>query len=164
MGVYALPALQAEIAANPQQWRPLVLTNGCFDLLHPGHVRYLQAARSLGQALVVGTNTDGAVRQLKPAPPGYPQRPILGEAERAELLAALGAVDGVVVFAETTASALLRALQPEFYAKGGDYTLAELPEAPAAQACGAEIALMAIDSDCSSSAIIERILAARASP
>ena len=96
--------------------RTLVFTNGCFDLLHRGHVDYLQRARSLGDALVVGLNGDRSVRLLKGA-----GRPILPEADRAAVLAALRAVDAVVVFHEPTAEALVAALRPDIYVKGGDW-------------------------------------------
>lgn len=81
--VYTLAELQAAIAAEPDRWRPLVLTNGCFDLLHAGHVRYLQAARNLGRSLVIGLNSDASVRGIKPQPEGQPPRPIVPEQERA---------------------------------------------------------------------------------
>ncbi|HEY5891870.1 MAG TPA: adenylyltransferase/cytidyltransferase family protein [Chthoniobacterales bacterium] len=95
----------------------LVFTNGCFDLLHAGHVRYLQGARALGDALVVGLNGDRSVRELK-----GPSRPIHSEHDRAEVLAALACVDAVVIFPEVRATALIGAIRPDIYAKGGDYT------------------------------------------
>jgi rfaE bifunctional protein nucleotidyltransferase chain/domain len=158
-GVYTLEALQAMIAAAPQHWRPLVFTNGCFDLIHAGHVRYLHAAKQLGRALVVGLNSDQSVRTIKPQSAGSPPRPIVPETERAEVLAALKPVDGVVVFAETTAKQLLAALQPEVYAKGGDYQIATLPEVPIVQSYGGRIELINIEVPSSTSAIIRRILA-----
>ncbi|MGI0486798.1 adenylyltransferase/cytidyltransferase family protein [Pantanalinema rosaneae CENA516] len=158
-GVYTLDALQATIAAAPQHWRPLVFTNGCFDLIHAGHVRYLQAAKQLGRSLVIGLNSDQSVRTIKPQAAGAPPRPIVPEAQRAEVLAALKPVDGVVIFAETTATQLLAALQPEVYAKGGDYQIATLPEAPTVQAYGGRIELIKIEVPSSTSAIIRRILA-----
>lgn len=124
-----------------RKWRDdgfkVVLTNGCFDLLHTGHVRYLQAARALGDRLVVGVNSDESVRGLK-----GPDRPILPEAERAEVLATLRCVDAVVVFDEATASDLMLELAPHIYAKGGDYTPDSLPETPAARRVGARIAIL----------------------
>lgn len=95
----------------------MVLTNGCFDVLHAGHVRYLAAARSLGDALVVGINSDESVRRLK-----GPGRPVTGQEERAEIIAALAAVDWVTIFDEDTASELVEALRPALYVKGGDYS------------------------------------------
>lgn len=97
--------------------RRLVFTNGCFDLLHVGHVRYLRAARALGDALAVGLNGDGSVRALK-----GPGRPLTPEDERAEILAALACVDFVTIFPEPRATRLLAAVRPHVYAKGGDYT------------------------------------------
>ena len=97
--------------------RRLVLTNGCFDLLHAGHVRYLHAARQLGDALAVGLNSDDSVRRLK-----GPGRPINGEEDRAEVLAALESVDFVTVFDDDTAAELVRQIRPQVYVKGGDYS------------------------------------------
>lgn len=160
-GLYTLEELQQAIAADPDHWRPLVLTNGCFDLLHAGHVRYLKVAKRLGRALVVGLNSDQSVQTIKPPPPGMPARPIVPEAERAEVLAALKSVDGVVIFPEQTASQLVQALQPDIYAKGGDYQLETLPEAAIVHAYGGRVELITIEIPSSTSAIIHRILAAR---
>ena len=107
-----LPARQAWLAAG----RTLVFTNGVFDLLHIGHVRYLQEARSLGDVLIVGLNSDSSVRALK-----GPGRPLVPQTERAELLAALACVDHVTLFEAITARQLVDALRPEIYVKGGDY-------------------------------------------
>jgi rfaE bifunctional protein nucleotidyltransferase chain/domain len=164
MPVYTLAELQQAIAQNPNQWRPLVFTNGCFDLIHAGHVRYLQAAANRGRSLVVGLNSDTSVRGIKPAKPGQPPRPIVPEAQRAEVLAALKPVDGVVVFGEQTAIALISALQPDIYVKGGDYTLATLPEAPMVQSYGGRIELVQVEVPSSTTAIIQRILAGAADP
>mgnify|MGYP005849017681 CR=1 FL=1 len=157
-GIYTLSDLQRAIAANPDQWRPLVFTNGCFDLLHAGHVRYLQQAKTLGRSLVVGLNSDSSVRTIKPAPAGMPPRPIVPEMQRAEVLAALKPVDAVVLFDELTATALITALQPDLYVKGGDYNWATLPEAPAVQAYGGQVQLINIEIPCSTTAVINRIL------
>jgi len=99
------------------QGKHLVFTNGCFDLLHVGHVRYLQAARALGDALVVAVNGDASVRALK-----GPSRPINPDADRAEVLSALACVDYVVIFHELRVTNLIRLTRPQIYAKGGDYT------------------------------------------
>jgi rfaE bifunctional protein nucleotidyltransferase chain/domain len=136
-----------------RQGKTLVLTNGHFDLLHVGHVRLLQAARALGDVLVVGLNDDASTRALK-----GPRRPIVPAAERAELLASLEAVDYVIPFSETTAERLVTALQPEVYAKGGDWTVDELPEAPAVQAYGGRIELVAVTPGRSTSQLIETVL------
>ena len=108
-----------------------MLTNGIFDLLHVGHLRYLRHARQLGDVLVVGVNADGSVRK--------PGRPIVPDVERAELLAALDPVDYVVIFAEDTADELLREVCPDVYVKGADYSAETLPEAPTAHAVGARV-------------------------
>lgn len=159
-GVYSLTELQKSIVADRDRWQPLVFTNGCFDLLHAGHVRYLTAARALGRSLVVGLNSDRSVQGIKPTPPGVPARPIVPEAQRAEVLAALKAVDAVVIFDQATATDLIVALQPDIYAKGGDYNLATLPEAPIVQSYGGRIELISIEVPSSTTGIIERILQA----
>jgi len=110
-----LPAWRAALRA---QGRRLVVTNGCFDLLHRGHVTYLEAARSQGDALLVGVNDDASVRQLK-----GPHRPVNGEADRAAVLAALQSVDAVCVFTERNALRFLATVEPDVYVKGGDYTI-----------------------------------------
>jgi len=114
----------------------IVLANGCFDLLHVGHVRYLEDARSRGDLLIVALNTDDSVRALKG--PGRPRVPL---AERAELVAALRCVDFVTSFGEPTVEALLRALRPDVHAKGRDYTTDTVPEAAVDRELGIEIAI-----------------------
>lgn len=157
-GVYTLTELQQAIAAAPNQWRPLVLTNGCFDLLHVGHIRYLQTAKTLGRSLVVGLNSDESVQTIKPQVLGKPRRPIVPAMQRAEVLAALKPVDAVVIFAETTADPLIVALEPDVYVKGGDYQLETLPEAASVQACGGQIEFVTVEVPTSSTAIINKIL------
>jgi D-glycero-beta-D-manno-heptose 1-phosphate adenylyltransferase len=157
-GIYTLERLQALITADPAQWRSVVFTNGCFDLLHPGHVRYLQAAKALGKTLIVGLNSDRSVMAIKPAKLGQPQRPIVTELHRAEVLAALRAVDGVVIFDEPTADNLITALQPDIYVKGGDYSIDTLPEAASVQAYGGKIELIQVEIPTSTTAIIQKIL------
>ncbi|MEM9245066.1 MAG: adenylyltransferase/cytidyltransferase family protein [Cyanobacteria bacterium P01_F01_bin.153] len=159
--LYTLDRLKQAIAQDPDQWRPLVFTNGCFDLLHVGHVRYLMAARRLGKRLVVGLNSDISVQGLKPAKPGYPARPIVPEFQRGEVLAALKPVDGVVVFSEPTAGPTIAALQPDIYVKGGDYTIDTLPETPIVQGYGGEIKLIPVEIDTGTTGIIEKILGSR---
>lgn len=117
--------------------RKVVFANGCFDLLHVGHVRYLQAARALGDLLVVGLNADQVVRLLK-----GPGRPLMPEKERAELLAALACVDLVVVFNEPTADRLLALLRPDVHAKGTDYTEDSVPERKTVLAYGGRVAIV----------------------
>ena len=158
LGVYTLNELSQAIAADPSRWRPLVFTNGCFDLLHTGHVRYLQVAKSLGRSLVVGLNSDQSVRAIKPHQQGLPPRPIVPEQQRAEVLAALKPVDGVVIFHSLTATGLIEALKPDIYVKGGDYSLETLPETPAVQAYGGQIELVKVEIPTSTTAMIDRIL------
>lgn len=158
--IYTQETLTQAIALNPELWRPLVFTNGCFDLLHVGHIRYLKYAKSLGKSLVIGLNSDQSVQKLKPTSPGFPARPIIPQEQRAEILASLAAVDGVVIFTEITATQLIEALKPEIYVKGGDYSLSTLPEAPTVQAYGGKIKLVKVEIPTSTTAIIQRILAA----
>jgi rfaE bifunctional protein nucleotidyltransferase chain/domain len=157
-GLYTLDALRAAIDQDPESWRPLVFTNGCFDLLHCGHIRYLRAAKHLGRTLIVGINSDQSVATIKPQPEELPPRPIIPDVQRAEAIAALKPVDGVVIFPETTATETIVTLQPDIYVKGGDYDISTLPEAPAVLAYGGTIQLIQIEIPTSSSAIIRRIL------
>jgi D-glycero-beta-D-manno-heptose 1-phosphate adenylyltransferase len=117
--------------------RRVVLANGCFDLLHVGHVRYLEGARALGDLLIVGVNSDAAVRRLK-----GPGRPLMPASERAEILAALRVVDHVVVFDDDTADGLIALLRPAVHAKGTDYTLESVPERGAVLAAGGRVAIV----------------------
>lgn len=160
-GLYTLTELQQAIASSPELWRPLVFTNGCFDLLHVGHIRYLQVAKSLGRSLVIGLNSDRSVQTIKPNRPGLPQRPIVPEIQRAELLAALKPVDGVVIFHSSTAAQLIEALKPDIYVKGGDYRIETLPEAAVVQAYGGQVELVKIEIPTSTTGIIDRILQAK---
>jgi rfaE bifunctional protein nucleotidyltransferase chain/domain len=128
----------AEITARLKNGRQtVVFTNGCFDILHAGHVRYLQAARELGVCLIVGLNSDASVRRLK-----GPDRPINCQEDRAEVLSALATVDYVVVFDEPTAEALVREIQPDIYVKGGDYAVDRLPEAKVVAGYGGKTVLI----------------------
>lgn len=114
--------------------KTVVFTNGCFDILHVGHIRYLQQARSRGDLLVVGVNTDDSVRKLK-----GPDRPINPENDRAEVLAALECVDYVTLFPEDTPIELIRAIRPDIHVKGGDYAPEELPEAEVVRSYGGRV-------------------------
>ena len=134
--------------------RRLVVTNGCFDLIHVGHVRYLQAARKLGDALAVAVNGDASVRALKGE-----GRPLNRENDRAEVLAALGCVDYVAIFQEMRATRLLEEVQPSIYVKGGDYkpeTL-EAEERGVLEKIGAEIRIIPFEAGYSTSRLIEKI-------
>lgn len=147
------PELLAELKAARAAGRRVVLTNGCFDLLHAGHVRYLRDAAALGDLLVVGLNGDASVRALK-----GPGRPILPEAERAELLAALEMVDYVVLFDEETAELLVSQVRPDVYVKGGDYSAESLPEAGIVQGYGGRVELVCYHDGLSTSGIVRKIL------
>lgn len=136
----------------------VVLANGCFDLLHVGHVRYLEAARACGDLLVVALNTDESVRALK-----GPTRPLTPLVERAELLAALRCVDFVTWFAERDLEATLRALRPAVHAKGTDYSAQNVPEAAVDRELGIEIAICGDPKERSSSALLERLRSQAAS-
>lgn len=157
-GVWSLAQLQHAIAHSPTQWRPLVFTNGCFDLIHAGHVRYLAAARALGRSLVVGVNSDASVQVIKPQPEGHPPRPIIPEGQRAEVVAALKPVDAVVMFSEHTAEGAIASLKPDIYVKGGDYSIETLPEAAIVKSYGGIIHLIEVEVPSSTSAIIQRIM------
>ncbi|MBA3473157.1 MAG: D-glycero-beta-D-manno-heptose 1-phosphate adenylyltransferase [Rubrobacter sp.] len=146
---YAIPP---RIARIREEGGRVVFTNGCFDLLHPGHVFYLRAARSLGDALVVGLNSDASVRKLK-----GPSRPVVPEKDRAAVLEALESVDAVVVFGEDTPIRLMRELEPAVYVKGSDYRIEDLPEAEVAREFGAEVRIIPFEPGYSTSALIEKI-------
>jgi D-glycero-beta-D-manno-heptose 1-phosphate adenylyltransferase len=150
--VFSLEVLQDLIRQSPEAWHPLVFTNGCFDILHVGHVRYLTAAKQFGKTLVVGLNSDRSVRQLKGA-----HRPIVPELQRAEVIAALKPVDAVVIFSETTAISTIKAISPDIYVKGGDYKPETLPEAPTVLGYGGKIKLIQVEIPTSTSAIVQRI-------
>ena len=130
----------------------VVFTNGCFDLLHPGHVSYLRSARSLGDALVVGLNSDASVGRLK-----GPSRPIVYERDRAVMLAAFESVDAVIIFIEDTPIRLMRELKPTVYVKGGDYRIEDLPEAKVAAEIGAEVKIIPFEPGYSTTALIEKV-------
>jgi rfaE bifunctional protein nucleotidyltransferase chain/domain len=132
-----------------------VFTNGCFDVLHRGHVEYLAEAAALGDVLVVGLNSDDSVRRLK-----GPRRPVNPAEDRAAVLAALAAVDHVAVFDDDTPLRLIEALRPDVYVKGGDYTVETLPEAPLMRRLGGEVRILRFLPGRSTSGIIERIRAA----
>ena len=134
--------------------RQIVFTNGCFDILHAGHVRYLTTAKNFGDVLIVGLNTDESVRRLKGA-----NRPINNQDDRAEVLLGLKAVDHVIFFGETTAEALIAEVKPDVYVKGGDYTLDSLPEAKIVAQCGGRVELVNLVAGRSTTNIVEKILA-----
>lgn len=140
--------------AMRQKGKKLVVTNGCFDLLHVGHVTYLETARNQGDALLVGVNGDGGVRELK-----GPDRPVNEEGDRAAVLAALGSVDGVCIFPEKTATRFLAAAQPDVYVKGGDYTLETLnqEERRTVEGAGGKIVIIPFVPGKSTTALLKKI-------
>ena len=148
----------SELAARAKELRAagkkLVATNGCFDLLHVGHVRYLQAARALGDLLAVGVNGDQSARELK-----GPGRPLSNEHDRAEVLAALEDVDLVVIFQDLRATRFIEAAAPAVYVKGGDYTLETLntEERGALQKVGADIRIVPFENGFSTTRLLEQL-------
>ena len=130
----------------------IVFTNGCFDILHAGHVRYLEKARSFGDCLVLGLNTDASVRGNK-----GPSRPINSELDRAEVVGALKSVDYVVLFGEKTAETIIAKVRPDVYVKGGDYTLDTLPEAKIVQSYGGHVEFVQMVAGRSTTNIIDKI-------
>lgn len=145
-------ALVARVAQDRQAGRTLAFANGGFDLLHVGHVRYLEAARREADRLIVAVNDDQSIRGLK-----GPSRPVLPEADRAELVAALRAVDYVVIFPEPTVMPLLELLKPDVHCKGTDYTVETVPERDTVRAYGGRIAIVGDPKDHSTSGLLTRL-------
>jgi rfaE bifunctional protein nucleotidyltransferase chain/domain len=129
--------LKSLVADHKKRGQTVVLANGCFDMLHVGHVRYLEAARQQGDILIVAVNSDASARRLK-----GPGRPILDESARGRLVAALRAVDYVAIFSEQTVASLLRDLLPDVHAKGTDYTIDSVPERAIAKDLGIQVAIV----------------------
>ena len=152
MKIVERSALDALLQELRRQKKIIVFTNGCFDILHVGHVRYLQAARKLGDVLVLGLNSDTSVQALK-----GPTRPINSQADRAEVLAGLEAVDHIVIFDEITAERLVAAVKPDIYVKGGDYMVENLPEAGIVREYGGKVELLPEVQGRSSSNMIKKI-------
>jgi rfaE bifunctional protein nucleotidyltransferase chain/domain len=151
-----LPEARAQLSAWRAAGERVVFTNGVFDILHRGHVEYLEEARALGDRLVVGVNSDTSVRRIK-----GPARPIVPEEERAELLAALACVDLTVIFDEDTPERLIREVEPDVLAKGGDWALAEIVGREFVEARGGRVVRIPLREGLSTSKLIERILAGR---
>jgi rfaE bifunctional protein nucleotidyltransferase chain/domain len=141
-----------EIEAARAAGRSIVLANGAFDLLHVGHVRYLEAAKALGDVLVVAINSDASVRASK-----GPGRPVVPQAERAELVAALRCVDHVLIFDEPDVRAVIRALKPHVHAKGTDYTVETVPERAEVEAHGGRVAICGDPKDHSTSSLVGKL-------
>lgn len=135
-----------------EEGRTIVTTNGCFDILHVGHLSVLTQSKDLGDVLVVGINSDDSVRRLK-----GPTRPINGDRDRAELLAALSCVDYVSIFPEDTPIELLRALRPNIHVKGGDYKKEDLAETPVVESAGGKLVIIDLVPGKSTTGVVERI-------
>src|SRR5215468_1950577 len=151
--ILPLSALRRRLAAHRRAGQRIVFTNGVFDLLHPGHVRYLRAARRLGDRLVVGVNSDRSARRLGKGP----RQPLVGADDRAEVLAALEMVDYVIVFDETTPLELIRALQPDVLVKGGDWTVDRIVGADVVLARGGKVKSLPFAKGYSTTNLIERM-------
>lgn len=149
--VLAVPQLLEELAPLRGQ-SSIVTTNGCFDILHVGHLRYLQGCKGMGDKLVVMVNSDASVRRLK-----GPQRPIVPEADRAELLAGLGCVDYVVLFDEDTPEPLMEIIRPDFHAKGAQYNEDNLPEMATLRKIGAQVKFVPMVENRSTTSVIDTI-------
>lgn len=154
---YSAPILErnrlvARISIERKTGAKIVLANGCFDLFHVGHVRYLAGAKALGDCLVVGINSDAQVRKLKGE-----KRPFMPENERAEVIAALRFVDFVTIFDEPTVENLIRAVRPDFHAKGTDYTVESVPEREIVREIGGRTAIVGDPKDHSSTELIGKV-------
>ena len=152
------PALRRQVQRWRQAGEHITLANGCFDLLHVGHIRYIRAAKELGGRLIVAVNSDDSVRSLKGE-----GRPVMPAEERAEILAALSDVDAVVIFPERDVRALIAEIRPDVQAKGTDYTADTVPEADAVREYGGRVAIVGDPKDHSASEIIRTRLTPRVS-
>lgn len=146
------PELAQAIAKHREKKERIVFTNGCFDILHVGHVRYLSEARALGDLLVVGLNSDSSVRELKGS-----ERPVVGETERAEILRALKCVDYVAVFNEDTPLSLIEQIRPDVLVKGGDWPVEKIVGAQFVQSYGGEVRTLSFYQGHSTTDLLERI-------
>lgn len=149
--VSSFQSIAKELAPFKDQKKKIVFTNGCFDLLHVGHVRYLQEARSLGDMLVVGVNSDASTKRLK-----GPTRPVQTENDRAEILAALACVDYTVIFTEDTPENLIRTVVPNILVKGGDWKIDQIVGADFVQAQGGQVMSLQFVDGKSTTKIIEK--------
>jgi rfaE bifunctional protein nucleotidyltransferase chain/domain len=144
--------LIARVAVERRKGKKIILTNGCFDLLHVGHIRYLEGAKTLGGYVVTAVNGDEHVRESK-----GPNRPMVNEQERAEIVASLRSVDVVTIFHEPTVEELIRALKPDFHAKGTDYTVETVPERDIVAEYGGKVAIVGDPKDHSSSEFAKKL-------
>jgi rfaE bifunctional protein nucleotidyltransferase chain/domain len=150
--IQSLEALRIILARLRQEGKTIVFGNGCFDLIHVGHIRYLAGAKALGDVLVVGLNSDSSVRALK-----GPDRPLMPEEERAEILSAFSSVDYIVPFPELTVENLLRTLMPDIHCKGTDYTVETVPEKEIVYSYGGRVAITGDPKDHSTKNLIREI-------
>ena len=150
--IMELEQLKSEIEAKKEAGELIVFTNGCFDILHVGHIRYLKKAASLGDKLVLAVNSDSSVKELKGK-----NRPFVPENERLEMLAALEMVDYLVLFSEADCKAVIDQLKPQIYVKGGDYRIEDLPEAEVVYSYGGKIVLITEIKGRSTSNLINKI-------
>lgn len=144
--------LFARVSIERQKNKKIVLANGCFDLFHVGHIRYLASAKELGDCLIVGINSDAQVCKLKGE-----NRPFMPENERAEIVSAFRFVDFVTIFPEPTVEELIRAIRPDFHAKGTDYTTENVPERQTVIECGGQVAIVGDPKNHSSTDLIEQV-------
>jgi len=151
--VLDFPHLLEEVRSLKRNGHTIVFTNGCFDLLHPGHIAYLQAARQMGDALIVGLNSDRSVKELKGA-----ARPILTEVERAFILSGLESVSYITIFDESTPLNLIRSILPDVLVKGGDWGLSEIVGRKEVEDAGGKVVALPYEAGYSTSQIVERIL------
>ena len=154
--VLPLDQLLSALSAERAEGRRIVFTNGCFDLMHIGHTRYLQAARELGDLLVVGVNSDASVRSLDKAP----DRPIVPEAQRAEVLAAIGCVDYVVIFNDPDPLRLIASVQPDVLVKGGDWAIDRIVGRDIVEARGGVVKTIPLVPGLSTTGLLQRIRSA----
>jgi rfaE bifunctional protein nucleotidyltransferase chain/domain len=152
--IKSLPEMKAIASRYRVEGRKIAFANGCFDLLHAGHIRYLEAARSLGDVLIVGINNDACVRALKGA-----GRPLQPEMDRAEIIASLESVDHVLLFEDPTVDGILSELRPDVHVKGTDYTEDNVPERETVRAYGGKVAIAGDPKDHSTRDLIQVILA-----
>jgi len=152
MPVLSLADADALVGELRRQGKAIVFTNGVYDLLHPGHVRYLQAARGFGDALIVGVNSDRSVRALK-----GPTRPVNPEHERAEVIAALRSVDAAVIFDDDTPHAIISRLQPDILVKGADWPADQIVGRDIVEARGGRVVRAHIEEGYSTTALVERV-------
>ena len=150
--IKSLSSMKKEIDRLKGEGKKIVFTNGCFDILHPGHTRYLRAARQLGDYLVVAVNSDRSVREIKGE-----GRPVISQEDRTEVLAALGSVDGVVVFDEDNPLNVIRHLMPDVLVKGGDWPEDKIIGADVVKGAGGEVKRIPFESGYSTTGIIEKV-------